>query len=177
MAEGEKNKDPAAGPGEPRLPVSGRDVRVRRDDAGVLIVHLAGRNEPITDAHVARCFPWSSPERHISITDSEGKEVAILETLAELDAESRRVVEEELTTRVFNPKIRRIVKVKYEFGVTSITAETDRGEVSFQVRSRDDVRVLSARRALFRDVDGNTYELPDLYALDPVSRKQLEQYF
>ena len=61
--------------------------------------------------------------------------------------------------------------------MTSITAETDRGRVIFQVRTRDDVRVLSATRLLFRDADGNTYEVADSSALDAASRKFLQDYF
>ena len=161
----------------PAEPSGGQGVRVERNEAGLLVVHIPGRDEPVTDARVARCFPWSSPEINISIRDSEGKEVVMLKTLEELDPDSRRVVEEELSVRVFNPKIRRVVKIKHEFEVTSVAAVTDRGEVTFQIRSRDDVRVLSPTRALFRDVDGNTYEVADLTALDPVSRKHIEQYF
>ena len=61
--------------------------------------------------------------------------------------------------------------------MTEITAETDRGKVTFQIRSRDDVRMLSGTRALFKDVDGNTYEIPDLTALDRTSQHYLSQYF
>jgi hypothetical protein len=169
--------DAEESPSQPAAPASGQGVRVERDLAGMIVVHVPGRDGPITNARVARCFPWSGPDRNISICNSEGREMVFLETLSELDPTSRRVVQEELNTRVFNPRIRRIIKMKHEFDVTSITAETDRGEVSFQIRSRDDVRVLSPTRALFRDVDGNTYEVPDLMALDHVSRKHLEQYF
>jgi hypothetical protein len=151
--------------------------RIERDAAGQLVVHVAGRDEPLVDAKVARCFPWSLPERYVSLLDKEGKEIALFETLDGLDGDSRRIVEEELTDKVFNPVIRRILDHKHEFGVTSIEAETDRGVVTFQVRSRDDVRTLSPTRALFRDADGNVYELPDLTKLDPASRKHLDHYF
>ena len=77
----------------------------------------------------------------------------------------------------FNPKITRIVDFHHEFGVTSITALTDRGKVTFQIKSRDDVRVLSPTRAFFRDVDGNTYELPDRSKLDSTSKRYLQRYF
>ncbi|MFW5841465.1 MAG: DUF1854 domain-containing protein, partial [Planctomycetota bacterium] len=65
----------------------------------------------------------------------------------------------------------------HEFGVSNIKARTDRGVVNFQVKSRDDVRLLSASRALFRDADGNIYELPDLNQLDSQSRRHLANYF
>ena len=83
----------------------------------------------------------------------------------------------ELREKVFVPKIRRITKYTAEFEVVYISAETDRGEVTFQIRDRDDVRLLSPTRALFRDVDGNVYEVEDISILDHTSRKHLDQYF
>ena len=145
--------------------------------AGQLVVHLRGRQEPYVDVRPARCFPWSVPECYVSLRDPEGREIVLLESLAGLDPASRATIEKELADKVFNPKIRRIVEYKHDMGVTTITAETDRGTVTFHVRSRDDVRMLSPTRALFRDADGNTYELPDLGTLDPQSRKWLLDHF
>ena len=156
---------------------TGRIERIERDEAGELIVHLAGRDEPVTDARAARCFPWSLPEAYVSIRTKEGKEIALLESLDELDDDSREVLEAELCGKVFNPKISRVLAAKNEFGVTSITAETDRGEVTFQIRSREDVRLLTPVRAIFRDVDGNNYELADVRQLDAASQKHLSEYF
>ncbi|MFB3892761.1 MAG: DUF1854 domain-containing protein [Phycisphaerae bacterium] len=150
---------------------------VTRNTAGQLVVRIKGRAEPVVDARVARCFPWSLPETYISIRDKDGHEIVLHKTLDELDPASREVVARELAERVFNPRIQKVLDYKSEFGVTSITAATDRGTVTFQIRSRDDIRVLSATRLLFRDADGNTYELADINALDPKSRKHLQEYF
>lgn len=151
--------------------------KVSRNAIGHLVAHVKGQAEPITDIRVARCFPWSLPECYISIRDKQGSEIVLLKTLGELDADSRKVVEEELRDKVFNPRILHVMEHKRDFGVTSITAMTDRGRVTFQVQSRDDIRILSPTRALFRDADGNVYELTDLTALDPHSRKYLQDYF
>jgi hypothetical protein len=151
--------------------------RIERDDAGQLVVHLDGSDQPVTDAKVRKCFPWSVPEGYLSVRDSDGKEVVLLKTLDELDDASRDVVTEELERTTFNPQIHKILNFRHEFGVTSVTADTDRGQVTFQIRSRDDVRLLGGGRALFRDADGNTYELPDINELDPASQKRLQQYF
>jgi len=151
--------------------------RVERNADGQLVVHLKGGDGPLVDARVARYFPWSMPDAYVSIRDSDGREVVMLKTLDELEPASRRIVEDELRDKVFNPKILRVHKYTREFGISSMTAETDRGEVIFQFRGRDDVRVLSATRALFRDVDGNTYEVQDLTRLDPASQRHLHPFF
>lgn len=154
-----------------------RIERISRNKAKQLVVHVRDRDEPVVDARVVRCFPWSLPDSYISICDKNGKEIILVKALEELEPTSRRIIKEELRDKVFNPKIKRIVDHRSKFGVTSITAETDRGIVTFQIRSRDDVRVLSPKRALFRDADGNIYELTDLNALDSASRNRLEEYF
>jgi len=188
MDEPKKREEQAAGAAPPEdagarreedYPASGRAAieRVEVDEAGRLVVHLAGSDEPIVDARVTRCFPWSLPQRYVSVLDAEGEEIALLETLDELNEACRRVVERQLATKIFNPVIRRVTDHKHEFGITSVTAETDRGTVTFQVRSRDDVRMLSPTRALFRDADGNIYELSDVTRLDAASRRRLEHYF
>ena len=154
-----------------------RIMGIERNAAGQLVATLEGRKDPIVDVRVVRCFPWSVPDSYVSVRNDKGKEVAMLRSLDALDAPNRETVEQELKDKVFNPKILRVIEFKHEFGVTQIQAETDRGEVTFQIRSRDDIRVLSATRALFRDVDGNTYELPDVNALDAAGRKYLQRYF
>jgi len=151
--------------------------RLERKASGELLAHIDGQGAPLEDVRVARCFPWSVSDCYISVRSKEGKEVALIRDLEALDDASRRIVLEELRDKVFNPKILSISHCKREFDVTRITAQTDRGEVTFQLRTRDDVRVLSEGRALFRDVDGNTYELADLQQLDPSSRKHLSEFF
>ena len=154
-----------------------RIEQIERNDQGDLVVRLLGQEEPICEARIARCFPWSLPDTYISVRDKDGKEVVLLKGLDKLDEATRQLVEEELRDKIFNPIIQRICEYRDDFDVTEITAETDRGKVTFQIRSRDDVRMLSATRALFKDVDGNTYEIPDLTALDGASQHYLSQYF
>ena len=149
---------------------------VTRNPVGQLVVRLKGGAEHV-DARVARCFPWTLPDLYISIRDKDGKELCLVKTLEDLAPAGRELIREELEQKVFNPRILKVLDLKQEFGITSILAQTDRGQTTFQVRSRDDIRVLSAARALFRDADGNTYELHDLRALDAASRKHLAQYF
>ncbi len=156
---------------------SPRIRRIERNSAGDLVLYLRGPDAPTVGVTLVRCFPWTLPESYISVRSADGREIVILKTLEELDRPTREVVEDELRNRTFNPKILRILEYEHEFGISSIRAETDRGTVAFQFRGRDDVRFLSPTRVLFRDVDGNTYELPDTRLLDRISQEHLNRYF
>jgi len=151
--------------------------RIERNRSRQLVVYPERDGEAIVDAKLARCFPWTVPDAFISVLNGDGHEIALLKSLDELDPASREVAEAELRDKIFSPRIKRILECKHEFGISSFTAETDRGRVIFQIRGRDDIQLLSPTRVLFRDVDGNTYELPDFQQLDPASQKHLRQYF
>jgi hypothetical protein len=154
-----------------------RVERLERAEDNRLVVRLAGCAEPIVDVKLAKYFPWSRPDSYVSVRSADGKEVALVRLLDELDDASRRIAEAELRDKIFNPRIVKILEFRHEFGIYSVTAETDRGRAIFQFRGRDDIRILSSTRALFRDADGNSYELPDLNALDSASRRHLLPFF
>lgn len=169
--------DPASAGGLTAPGKPARLVELSRNAKGELIARLEDMDAPVTDVRVARCFPWSLPEAMISIRDKDGKELVLLETLEGLPEPTRRIIEEELRDKVFAPRITKILSYEDRFGITTIKAQTDRGEVTFQLRHSDDVRTLSPIRAVFKDVDGNMYELPDIRALDDESRKHLREFF
>jgi len=151
--------------------------KLERNSKGQIVAHVEDTDEPIVDVRIRRYFPWSLPEEYFSIRDAEGKELAMLRTLGELDPGSREVAETELAHKVFNPKITRVLSHKREFGLTTMEAETDRGNVTVQFNSREDVRILSPTRGLIRDINGNTLEIPDLSAMDAISHRFLQRYF
>jgi hypothetical protein len=154
-----------------------RVERIERNDTGKLVVHLTDRDEPLVNAKLARYFPWSLPGAYISVRNSDNHELVMLRELDELDDASREIAEHELADKTFNPKITRVISHKREFGMTTVQALTDRGPIEFQFNGRNDVRILSPTRGLFRDVDGNTLELPDLNELDAQSRRFISRYF
>jgi len=123
---------------------------------------------------VLRVLPLSQPQRFLSVRDGAMKEVGILVDPEELDAESRRLVAEELERRYLVPAIRRVLAVKERFGTVEWEVETDRGPCTFTVRNpRESVWQPSPGRYLLTDVDGNRYDVRDLTALDPGSQALL----
>ncbi len=164
-----------AGDAKTYLPADIRGLEV--NDLGQVVLRLAGREEPYVEVRIARCFPWSLPETFISICEKDGRELVLLRDLGELPDQMRELVRRELRDKAFTPRIQRVLSCTSEFGVTSIRAMTDRGEVTFQVRTREDVRILGPARAVFRDADGVSYEVSDLRAMDSASQKHLQEFF
>ena len=85
-------------------------------------------------------------------------------------------MERDLARREFVPLIRRILSVPADTEPTQWEVETDRGTTHFMLNTSDDVRRLSADRALVIDSQGVRYLVDDLSQLDATSRRILERY-
>jgi hypothetical protein len=125
---------------------------------------------------IVRLFPYSHPEGWLSLQDKDGKEIGVLETLDGMPNESRSIILDELGRRYLAPRIVRLLSRKQRFDVFQWKADTDRGRVTFLTRGlRDQLQQSLSGRFAFTDVEGNRYEVVDLAALDPLSRKLLEE--
>jgi hypothetical protein len=73
------------------------------------------------------------------------------------------------------PEIRRIVTVRERFDLVEWIVDTDRGQVTFLTRNlREQVKRPYPTRLVLTDVEGNRYDVADIEALDPESRRILE---
>ncbi|MBI4664160.1 MAG: DUF1854 domain-containing protein [Verrucomicrobia bacterium] len=118
---------------------------------------------------IVRAFPLSEPSRFLSVRDGGDKEVGLIVNPAELTAENRKLVEEDLERRYLVPVVKRIVAAKERFGTVDWTAETDRGVCRFTTRNlRENVQRPAPGRIILNDVDGNRY---DIRSLDDLSHE------
>jgi outer membrane protein assembly factor BamB len=127
-----------------------------------------------TNVEAVRSFPLTDSNKYITLLDSEGKEIGIVRDIKQLPRESAETLLSELQKRYFMPKITKIYELDGEFGVTRWVVETNRGPVTFSMRTRYDVVSLENGRVLIKDADGNRYEIENYHGLDPESIVLLE---
>jgi len=149
-------------------------VRVWQDAFRRLHLELDGKTEHI-DVRPTRAFPISGAADLISFLDSDDKEVLLLQNPAGLDPDSRKVLEEEMGRSYFVPKVTHIYDIEDSHGAARWEVETDCGYRVFDVRDREDVRVLGGRRVLLQDADGNRFEVEDIEQLDDRSRRLIDK--
>ena len=135
--------------------------------AGAVLRLTIDGEQSFLKTSVFRVFPLSHPNQYFSIQDNDGKEAGILKSLDNLDADSRRLIEQELHRRYFVPVIHRIRSVIERFGTVEWNVDTDRGPWRFTTRDlRDNALRLGGGRYILPDVDENRYEIPDSSRLD-----------
>ena len=148
-------------------------LRIRRTDRGLLAVTI-GDGDEVEDVSVRRAFPLEAADAYIGLFDHEGTELGILESLDGLDADSRTTLEDQLALTYFLPRIVDISNLGEEYGVVYADVETTSGPRHIEIRGiRSSIRVLSRRRALIEDAEGNRYELTDFSKLPKITREIL----
>ena len=148
-------------------------VSISRNAFAELVVQLPDGSTH-TKVEPVRSFPLSETVRFITLLDSEGNEIGIVEDARKLAPQSRDVLIEELEKRYFMPKITKINSLDGQFGVTQWDVETTQGDVQFGMRTRYDIVTLGNGRILIKDADGNRYEIENYNKLDQKSYALLQ---
>jgi hypothetical protein len=132
----------------------------------------------ILAARVRRAFPLSEPERFISLLDGAGKEIGVLRSLDELDAEARAIFQKELDRRYFTPRILHIEHLRQDGGMWRFRVQSQHGPAQFYVRNwRDSSHEIAQGRFQITSVDGQRFEIEDYESLDERSKALLDQLF
>ena len=124
-------------------------------------------------------FPLTNPEEFISIreTDEKAKEIGVIRNLKDMKKEEQEMICEQVRLRYFMPVIRKVRDVKDEYGYAYWHVLTDFGVCRFTTHMGGDAVInIGGARYQITDIDGNRYELPDLYALTVMERKKLDLF-
>jgi hypothetical protein len=151
-------------------------LQLDRDPQGQLIF-TDGFGQRQVGVEPIRAFPLSNPREGIALCDRKGKELFWVDSLDDLPAEIRDLLEVELARREFVPVIQRIVGISTATEPSEWEVATDRGVTRFILNSEEDIhRLLDGKRALIKDAQGLRYLITNLSGLDPTSRRLLERY-
>jgi hypothetical protein len=127
--------------------------------------------------NLVRCFPATSPNHWISVRSEEGVELALIQSLEDLDPESRATVEPVLLEKYHVPAISQILSVEGSPSERLIRVQTDDGIVSLDVNVEADVDFRDYPRVSINDrTKRRKYVIEDADALDKQSRDLIRKY-
>lgn len=155
--------------------MSGLELQLQRDPSGQLIYTDAAGNEH-HNVHVVRAYPISAPDEGISLLGDDGHELIWIATLTGLSASSRIIVETELATREFMPKIASLKSVSSYATPSVWKITTDRGDTTLTLKAEDHIRRLDDTALLITDSQGISFLIADSAKLDRHSKKLLDRF-
>lgn len=150
------------------------DWSLARDAFGRLLLVRPG--QPDTPVTPVRGFPFTAPDEGIALVGAQGPELAWIERLDRLPAETRRLLDEELAQREFRPEILRIRHASTWATPSHWDVDTDRGPTRLTLKAEEDIRRLPASSLLIVDAHGVQFLVRDTAALDKASRRILDHF-
>ena len=153
------------------------NAELKRTDGGFVSVRIGEEFYP--RVQVVRMFPFSDPQKYISIRtpDEHSKEIGIIEDMKNVTKETAQMLTEQLNLRYFTPIIKKIVNIKEEYGYAYFEVVTDRGACRFTINMGGHAVVhLSETRILISDIDENRFEIPDIMQLSAKELKKLDLF-
>ncbi len=158
--------------------INNDEVRFEKTEGGFM--SLTYKEKEYKRVSLQRVFPLSKPTEYISVREicenrEPGEEIGIIKSLEDLKGKNYENVEAELNIRYFTPVITKINKLKDERGYIYIEAETTSGNKKITANNSSSGFVrLSSKRILIIDIDGNRFDIPDMFSLDKKSLRNLE---
>jgi hypothetical protein len=142
----------------------------KTEDGGLLIKLAKGTQQRVV---VRPCFPWTHPTEYLSVRDSKGNELAVIDHLADLSESSREAVTEALREARFTFQITAILEIEKDFELRTWKVNTEQGNRRFQTKFGDWPHTLPEGGVVIRDLSGDLYHIPDPEQLDKHSAKIL----
>jgi len=152
------------------------NFQLARDAFGRLVFTSANGEEIHEGVMPVRAFPIAAPDDGLALVNREGRELAWIDTLADVPAETRRLLEDELAMLEFLPEIQRICHVSSTATPSTWHVLTNRGEISFVLKGEEDIRRIAHEGLLIADSHSIQFLIRDIRTLDKGSRKLLDRF-
>lgn len=134
------------------------------------------QGEVFEDVRPVRAFPIQSPQQGISMVVENGREIAWIGALADLEISLRELIAQELEGREFMPEISSIEKVSSFSTPCTWFVKTDRGDTAFVLKGEEDIRRIGQTSLLISDNHGIHFLIRDMFEIDKHSRKILDRF-
>lgn len=128
-----------------------------------------------------RMFPVRHPDRYVSLhyTDSSDKdrEIGVIEDLCIFPEAQQELVRRDLAAHYCEQTIRRVYRVRYDYGLLFFNVETQRGHEEFVMPWRGDrAQKYGERGKVLLDALDNRYIIPDVEELPATDRKRFTSF-
>ena len=153
------------------VPQNTKELSIRRTDEGLLMFKEKDQEEKLVS--LVRCFPWSAPDRYLSLRDEDGQEVYLIETIDQLSPDNRMAILDSLKEEGFLFEVELVRSVVKEFELRTWIVETKQGVRKFQTSLTEWPMQLSGDRLLVKDVDGDLYLIEDLSNVEKKTREHI----
>jgi hypothetical protein len=146
------------------------EIRLFRSPDGILHLELEGKC--FDRVKLVRTFPYTMPDRFISVRSADGFEIAMLQDVNILSDESLQVVREEFCRTYMIPIVKQILSVKKRRNEWHLHVDTNYGPASLVMDNlHENILPVTDSRWMVTDNEGRRFELANPDQMDARSRE------
>lgn len=135
------------------------------------ILHLEQEDKGFAHVTLIRSFPYTMPDRFISVRSAEGREIAMIQDVKLLAEDSFQAVGEELDRRYMIPVITQILTVRKRGSEWHLQVDTNYGPAALVMDNlHENIQPVTESRWMVTDNEGRRFELSDPEQMDARSR-------
>ena len=128
-----------------------------------------------------RLFPIRYPNNYISLLytgpDDKDKEIGVIEDLSTFPTEQHALVARSLAAHYYEKIVRRVHKIRYEYGLLFFDVETQRGREDFVMPWRGDrAEDYGEHGKVLLDALDNRFIIPNVDELPPADHNRFVNY-
>lgn len=155
--------------------LNSKNAKFQKTEGGFLSLVYEGTS--YNRVKIIRLFPFTDPDKYLSVRDEKNVEIGVIEELESLEKETKDMINEQLSLYYFTPQIQKVFGIKDEYGYAYFHVMTDRGECKFTINMGGNaVSKLSDTRLLITDLDGNRFEIPNILELTVKEQRKLDLF-
>ncbi|WP_339204198.1 DUF1854 domain-containing protein [Paenibacillus sp. FSL K6-3182] len=145
-------------------------IRLFRSSEGIL--HLEQEGKGFARVTLIRSFPYTMPDRFISVRSAEGREIAMIQDVKLLTEDSFQAVREELDRNYMIPVIKQILTVRKRGSKWYLQVDTNYGPAALVMDNlHENIQPVTESRWMVTDNEGRRFELSDPEQMDARSRE------
>jgi hypothetical protein len=152
-------------------------ITFTKSHSGMLDIAMSDRT--VEGVHCVQMFPFSDPERYISVirpVKPDPEEVGVIERLSDLPADQRKLVVDDIKFRYFVPEIEDIIDVEDSAGLYEMDLATERGPRRiFILNPRESISTTDDGVMLLTDVEKCRYKITNFSRLSSRAHAQFEK--
>ncbi|CAM4208845.1 hypothetical protein FHS16_000325 [Paenibacillus endophyticus] len=145
-------------------------IRLFRASDGSLRLEQEGKAS--ARVTLIRSFPYTMPDRFISVRSADGHEIAMIQDVKLLNGNSLQAAREELDRKYMIPVITQILTVRKRGSGWHLQADTNYGPAALVMENlHESIQPVAESRWIVTDNEGRRFELSDPEQMDARSRE------
>ncbi|MBL6990283.1 MAG: DUF1854 domain-containing protein [Bacteriovoracaceae bacterium] len=153
-----------------------KNIKLFMGKSGQLLFSDAQSKVDSVEVSAKQCFPWSDPDKYISLQNQSGDEVYLIKDMAKMEVATQYTLQKHLKQVQFVMDVNKLVAIEEDIELRKYDVVTKQGPRVFQTLLEDWPKVSHDGQIVLKDIAGDIFVIESVESLDKKSQKLISTY-